>query len=467
MASKDNQSLQILVISLAIVGILLSVGLILVNNQRKAESARAESATSKSKEANNALRQLQTESNLFKQWMGFQEADNFDTAKKNFDDDMAKFGSTFEENSRFYRTILENLFVENQKLASGESAAKQEVKKLKESLLAVENEKNAQITEFENKMKIVSADLASQREAFLQQAKQINEEKQQIAARLGKKRTEIGELTTRNATEQTTLTNKIGDLEHAMEILQSNQIEPDPFAQPADGLLRWVNQRNGTVWINLGKADDLRPQVTFSVYDGDENDALGAQRKGSIEVTRILSDHMAEARITDDQATRPLLAGDKIYSQVWNRGRRVGFAIAGVIDFDNDGRSDLDTLNQIIAINNGKVDAVPAEDGAIEGQMTVDTRYLVLGDFPEGNRQEGLRSAWSKMSEEADTLGVETITLGEFLSLMGWKSERRTVKLGPGASQDDFRARPQGVTVPSSVPARGDFFRRRKPQASY
>lgn len=467
MASKDNQLQQILVISLAIVGLLLCVGLVLVNNQRKADAARAASATKKASESDNALRQQVTESNQFKQWMGFQEADNFETLKKSFEEDMARFGSTFDESTRFYRTILENIYVENQKLAASEAGAKQDVKHLKERLLAVEEEKNAQIAKFESEMKKAKADLAKREHDFSEQGKKINDEKQQIAARLEEKQTEITKISAKNTSEQTALTAKISKLEHATEILQSNQADTDPFAQPADGLIRWVNQRNRTVWINLGQADALRPQVTFSVYDGDENDALGAERKGSIEVTRILSAHMAEARITNDLATRPLLAGDKVYSQVWNRGRKVGFAITGVIDFDRDGRSDLDELKQIIAINNGKVDAVPAEDGTVAGQMTVDTRYLILGKHPDGNRQDGLRTAWGKMSEEADTLGIEVITLDEFLSLMGWESERRTIKLGTGTVADDFRAQPEGQKVPSSVPAKGDKFRRRKPQATY
>ncbi len=467
MASKDNQLQQILVISLAIVSLLLCVGLVLVNNQRKADAARAASATQKANQASESERKAQTEGNQYKQWMGFQEADNFETLKKSFDEDMVRFGSTFDESTRFYRTILENIYVENQKLAASEASAKQDVKHLKERLLAVEEEKNAQIAKFESEMKKAKADLAKRENEFSEQGKKINEEKQQIAARLEEKQTEITKISAKSVAEQTALSNKISTLERAIEISKDKQAAPDPFAQPADGLIRWVNQRNRTVWINLGRADALRPQVTFSVYDGDENDALGAERKGSIEVTRILSDHMAEARITDDLATRPLLAGDKVYSQVWNRGRKVGFAITGVIDFDKDGRSDLDELKQIIAINNGKVDAVPAEDGTIEGQMTVDTRYLILGKHPDGNRQDGLRTAWGKMSEEADTLGIEVITLEEFLSLMGWKSKRRTVPLGTGSVSDDFRAQPEGQKIPSSIPAKGDKFRRRKPQASY
>ncbi|MCA9232364.1 MAG: hypothetical protein KDA57_17075 [Planctomycetales bacterium] len=467
MASRDNQTLQISVISLAILLILSLVGLVLLNNARKTADARATQASSSAQEARTAEAQAQAEANQYKIWMGFPEADGLETLQKSFAEDMASFGSTFDENSRFYRTILQNIYEENRKLAQSEGDAKSEVKSLKERLLATETEKDKQIAEFSKKMKEVEADAAAERNKFAEQDKAINAAKDEIAAQLAEQRTQIDETAAKHAAEQSSLNEKIAKLERVIEILKGNQVDPDPFAQPADGVIRYVNQRNGTVWINLGEADNLRPQVTFSVYDGDQSDALSAERKGSIEVTRILSDHMAEAKITDDQATRPLLSGDKVYSQVWNPGRQVGFAITGVIDFNDDGKSDLDQLKQIIVLNNGKVDAVPGEGGTIDGKMTVDTRYLIIGKHPSDARQADLRSSWEKMSSEATTLGIETKTLDEFLSLMGWQADRRTVSLGTRARSEDFPAGPAEDYKPMKTDPRANLFRPRKPQPSY
>ena len=175
---------------------------------------------------------------------------------------------------------------------------------------------------------------------------------------------------------------------------------------------------------------------------------------------------MAEARITDDVATNPVMEGDKIYSQVWSPGRQVGFAITGIIDMDGDGRSDLDRLKSVIALNNGKVDAVPGPNGTIAGQMSVDTRYLILGDHPDKPRQEQVRLAWDRMCEEGDTLGIGPITLHDFLQLMGWQSGRRTVKLGIGAQSKDFAATKEDMTTLKRS-RRTDSFRPRKPQPTY
>lgn len=467
MASKENQTLQIFIISLVILVILLAAGLIWVNSNRKAAEARAADASRRAEDMRNGQNILQEEANNYKTWMGFSEADTLATIEKTFKEDMERFGKTFEEDSRFYRIILENIFEENNKLAQSEVDAKAQVKDLKQRLDATEKQKNAQIDEFKKQMEELSQDRASERNKFKTQYDQINEEKNQIAAQLDEQRKRIDDLVAQHDATLRDLNDKIAKLERFNAVLKSDRKEVDPFAQPEDGLVRWVNQSNGTVWINLGEADHLRPQITFSVYSGSEDDALGAERKASIEVTRILSDKMAEARIINDDPTDPILEGDKIYSQVWNRGRQVGFAITGIIDMDGDGRDDLERLKSVITLNNGKVDAVPGADGSIEGEMTVDTRYLILGDHPDELRQDAEQRAWDLMSEEADTLGIEPIPLADFLRLMGWQVERRTVRLGAGADPGDFTATPEQSAVPPREGSGSDIFRPRKPQPAY
>ncbi len=469
MASRDNQTMQIFVIVLALLSLLLGVGLFMVNNSRKTAEARATSASESAVSDRRARDELQTDANSYKQWIGYAEADNYQGLEKNFADDMQRWGSTFEESNRSFRTILENIFEENRKLAQSESDAKTQLKGIKQQLLATETQKDAQIAKFEEDTNKALADKESLRNEFIKSRKEINKAKDDLATQLAEQRTKIDTLTTEHNEAQLTLQGKINKLDRVIAILKSNQAPTDPYAQPADGRIAWVNQREGKVWINLGEEDHLRPQVTFSVYSSNANDVNSATSKGSIEVVRILSAHMAEARITDDKAIRPLMEGDKVYSQVWNRGRQIGFAITGVIDLNNDGSEDLEQLKRIIQLNNGKVDAVPDAKGGIEGQMSVDTRYLILGK-PEGNRGDpdgNARKSFQSMSAEADTLNIEVITLDDFLSLMGWVSEHRAIKVGKGARSADFPPRAIQDFKPRTSNGSRDIFRRRKPQPSY
>ena len=461
--------MQYVAIALGLLSVMLMVALFMVNDRRGKAEARASSASDTASEAQRIQREMQSEASSYKLWIGYPEADNYQGLQKTYAEDMERWGSTFEESNRSFRTILENIFEENHKLAQSESDAKAQLKAIKQQLLATEAQKNDQIGKYEADYKKALADKESLSNEFKLSREQINAEKSKIADQLADQRKKIDRMVAENSEAQKSLDDKIVKLHRVIDILKSNQAPTDPYAQPADGRIAWVDQRAGKVWINLGDADHLRPQVTFSVYSGDANDVNSAVSKGSIEVVRILSPHMSEARITGDKSTRPLMEGDKVFSQVWNRGRQIGFAITGVIDLNDDGSDDIDQLKRIIQLNNGKVDAVPSKEGGIDGQMTVDTRYLILGKPPGEGRtsSKGSSKSFQKMSAEADTLNIEVITLNDFLSLMGWQSENRAIKVGKGARPGDFRARPQGdYKVQTSSPKK-QFFRQRKPQPSY
>ena len=213
---------------------------------------------------------------------------------------------------------------------------------------------------------------------------------------------------------------------------------PDRF----HGEIRWVNQRGGIVWLNLGRVDALRPQTTFSVYSAGTNDMSEIGKKASIEVTQILGSHLAQARILKDDATDPILPGDKIYTPVWSLGEKRHFAIAGMIDLNRDGHcdpSELQRLHTLIELNGGVVDSPMDAKGKRHGEMTTDTRYLILGGEPDMAAVEQQQD-FSDMNKKAKTLRVEQITLEKFLDRMGWKRQSEMVAFGGG----------DGATIPVS-----------------
>jgi hypothetical protein len=157
------------------------------------------------------------------------------------------------------------------------------------------------------------------------------------------------------------------------------------------------------------------------------------------------------------------MPGDNIFSVVWEAGRAEHFALAGKLDLDGDGESDRQRVHDLIALNGGIIDAEVTGEGTRSGKMSVNTRYLVLGDQPGPEGSE--RDAYSSLFTEAQTLGVEMIPLGRFLDYLGYKVEDRTVNLGRFARPSDFKPRfPEGVqpVVPGSEPPK-DI---RKPRAA-
>jgi hypothetical protein len=397
---------------------------------------------------------LQTENQRYRQMMGFDELETFENVQKTFDDDMKRFGQTFDESRRFYRDILEYIYEENDKIAAREVAAKEQVKDLNERLLAVEAEKEKQVQQFEAQMKKAEDDAAKERLAFQKDRADLEATKKQLQDTNAQQQTAFqGQINDLNGKLKDAET-KLGKSEQAKDKLLAERTLSSESFEVADGRISWVNQ-NGTVWINLGEADSLRRQITFSVFDTDQRDAANAKKKGSIEVTRLLGDHLAEARVTNDDPANPILTGDQIYSQVWERGKKLHFALTGVIDIDGDGQSDLQLARDLITLNGGVVDSYLNEKGEVVGEMSVSTRYLVLGDFPEEVRYAALRDGWKTMNADASTLGVETITLDEFLNQMGYRPEGRAVQLSRGPTSEGSKS-----DAKPAAPA-GDFKPRR------
>lgn len=237
---------------------------------------------------------------------------------------------------------------------------------------------------------------------------------------------------------------------------------PD-FDQP-DGRITWVNQRSRTVWINLGLADGLYRQTTFSVFDKSDGSFARGQKearvstderdnkkefniedyaKAKIEVTRIIDRNLAEARIVSDDVSNPILPGDVIYTPAWVPGQTVKFALAGFMDYNNDGKSDRDIIRNLITVSGGKVVAEVKDDGEYVGDVTLDTRYLVLGERPTAKATDkDIRKSYGKIIGQAEDYGIEKIEFKKFLGFMGFKAEVKTVPLGGGSGSFEPRRPP-------------------------
>jgi hypothetical protein len=409
---------------------------------------------------NDQVNNQQTEIQEQRTMMGFGETDNAPAIKEAFEADMKSMGGgVAEEESRSYRKVLQTVHAELQNTAKREAALNEEKNDLAKRLQAVEGEKDAQVAQAQAAMKKAQEDAATERNAFKQDRSELEKTKQELQKNLDEQRGNYEKQIADRDTQVKTMTEEMDKLKHAVaNLIEQRKDEPGTF-EIADGRVSWVNQ-NGTVWINLGSADSLRRQVTFSVYDADEHDAAKSEKKGSLEVTRILGPHMAEARITNDSATNPIIVGDNIYSQVWHRGKKLRFALTGIVDFDGDGQSDMQLARELIELNGGVVDAYLNDEGKVDGEITANTRYLVLGDFPESASQVDLQTGWQEMNSVATSLGVETITVPEFLAQMGYRPQDRMVQLGSEATARDFPAQAPDADA-SRVPPR---FRPRPPR---
>lgn len=233
---------------------------------------------------------------------------------------------------------------------------------------------------------------------------------------------------------------KIGELQDTVGILddQLKEYEAEEF-DIADGRVTDISSRTNIVWINVGFEDNLPQNATFAIYPQDSTQFRKEGIKGMIEVKRILGAHTAEARVTYEKVSDPILPGDMINTTTWSPGRRQSFAIAGFIDIDGDGRSDATRLRNIITRNGGDVVAYINEEGDMVGELDATTRFLIVGDdFRVGQIDEGTISkmvkATTELNNRASQEAVEKKYYQEMLEEMGYRGESSTSPVGGGDS---------------------------------
>ncbi|HVT27340.1 MAG TPA: hypothetical protein VHE81_04915 [Lacipirellulaceae bacterium] len=454
MPARQDQTLQIFLIIFIFAFLVAAVVAFLGWRGYSEASTRATALQTSLNQQTSDSQSKSAELEDMRRTIGFGANDSAADVKKAAEQDMKTYGAPVgDEASRTYRKVMETLYGELQATAAREAELKQKLSDVSKDLMAVKTEAQKQIDEYKAEAAKAQEDLASEKNSFAQYRQSLENGQRQLQKSLDDQRTNYEAQIAKNNATIKDLEDRIGKQEHSIQLFKDQRKDEPGSFEVADGQITYVDQ-NGTAIINLGSADSLRREVTFSVYDADRHDAAKATKKGSIEVTRILGDHMAEARITKDDATNPILTGDNIYSQVWHRGKKLHFALTGVIDIDGDGQSDLRLARDLIEMNGGIVDAYLGEDGKVHGEIDANTRFLVLGDVPESAVKSVMQQGYHEMSKTASSLGVQTITLPEFIDEMGYKPQDRTVRLGTGAKASDFPPRPDQGAGPAKSPVR-------------
>jgi hypothetical protein len=477
MATRDSQTFQIIIISLCFLLVLTGVAAVFGwRYYTEAQSKLADAETEKQNREEAFREQLAVTTSL-KQFLGFKDEDNHDTIKGAYDEDMKVLGATYSDDNKNYRTIAQQQNVEIAQLTAAEKTAQENFQTRDREYLALEAESKSRVDEFQKKSQEETAAAAAARQTFEEDRAKFERERKELLDLNEQQKSELAMQLAEKDAEITRLTTELRDKDQRIADLQAGRQQDHTVFERPDGEVTLVNQASRQVWVNLGYADALREQISFSVYDELSPVAGQNEPKAKIEVIRIVDDHLAVARIIDDEPLNPIVSGDKIYSPVWERGKQVRFALTGQIDFDGDGRDDSERARQLITSNGGVVDAYVNEQGAQVGQMTINTRFLVVGEEPNEGRDAELLDAKSQtrqaMLQEADDKDIDQISVDKFLSFVGWHADGRVVALGSGAKGSDFPPAPRdqgsrSLSTGSTADAPAtELFRKRYPVTPY
>ena len=463
--ARENQGLQIALIIFVVLTIALGVTTFLFFRSYEEADLKAKANLAEATKNEAMARDKQEKLNHLKQLLGFAITETMDSIDEAAAQDMQTMAANFPEENRFYRPVLGYLHgvikEKNQELADKQELI-QELKNRNEMLEAV---KDPQIQEFKQAASASQEELVNERAKFNADRQRAKEMGAELAANLdqAKKDNQVA-----IANIQAKLDEIATQRDRVITLYKRVKAERDGMVdetfEVAQGEVRWVNQRNRTVWVNLGRADSLTRQTTFSVYDADATDMTNAGKKGSIEITQILGEHLAEGRIIDDEITNPIMPGDQVHTPVWTPGEKKHFVLVGEIDIDDDGQSDRERVRNLIELNGGVVDAPLDSQGKRTGKLTVNTRYMVMGERPDAKSPPALLEDYSKMQKAAEELHIEQISLDELLRRMGWKNQSPVIRFEVGSGASDFGSgTPDSKIRPRSDGNVSEIFRARHP----
>ena len=330
MAKRESQGLQIALILTVMAAVLLAVTTILFWNNATKATAAADAANNKAQEANNQLGQTVRENQTLREMIGYAADESLDNITTNHATDMVRFGQ-YPEQQQNYRELPIFLDQTLQQQLARINELEGRIAQLEEDKTQLTEERNRLVKVEKDAHDKAGQDLIATRDEWTAADRSIEEQRRDLIA---KHKSQLQDLNKRLAKAK-------GDLERVQEDNQSlegqlrqknrelAELQDESFEIP-DGEITWVSQQGREAYINLGKLDALRRQVTFSVYDMDANGITSGKKKGSIEILEVTNDHQARARITDDDVTNPIVKGDVIYSPVWEAGnpnplRAVGF----------------------------------------------------------------------------------------------------------------------------------------------
>ncbi len=369
--------------------------------------------------------------------------------EKQFVQDMAYLGPEVDAQNRNYPALPKFLVNTIRDLNANYGNAREEATTIrKQADSDVENARLAQ-AQAEKNRDDATKKLEQERTEFGEDRDRMKVTTEETRDSLNKTVQDMNVLRKQKTDEITKLSRRSDSLLGTVETqrLELNRMRNDQF-ESTQGHVTFVHSGGGVVTINLGSGDALRTGVTFGVIDGDETRLQDAKVKASIQVTKILAEHLAEARVVARPEVRyPIIPGDQIYSPFWAPGRTVKIAIAGDIDIDGDDRPDTEAIKGMIKAAGAVVAAVVSADGQIEGALDSSVRFLVVGETPTLNSSslasdgEDVGQAIAKIGEikaQAVEKGITVIPAWKLQAYLKTIGDQLTTPLGSAVRGADF-----------------------------
>ena len=314
-----------------------------------------------------------------------------------------------------------------------------------DGLVLVVKQGQAAVTDLETKLKGVQEELAAAKAAYTQQVGQLNasltDEKNRLTtARDGAVATSKQfEETKRQAEDQLIKERRAWAVEkekfdrNAM-MLQSNlkdlgevvkKFREVPTETGVDGHIVSVAEQGAVGYGDLGKKDGVLLGMTFSIFGQSDLGKTNPSPKAECRIVKVMQDACELRVYYPYKGAAPVVSGDVLLNPIYDRERRLRFALVGKMDTKGDGVDETEQLKALIQEFGGKVEPV----------LTVQTDYLIVGAEPtvpaapaasespmvKQMYEEGRKRfiEYTEARARAENFSIPILNLNRFLGLVG------------------------------------------------
>lgn len=434
-------------IGVSMLALILLVTTIMFAKNHGEAAAVAEAAKKAEAQANSAISNLQADIEALKKQLGYNQADvgagdppPGNSVRDNLNRDLKAYAG---DDKQTVSGALQQLFTKLEAANSENAQLKANLEAEKAQFLAMLNGNNNKVDTFKTDKEKSEADLTKlvkDRDELVRQKDAEIAKWQQSYRTEQIEKEQIRDEAARKAKEDAEHISKLNRIVEFQK-QQLEEIQNLSFDVP-DGHVTNVDNTNGTVWLDLGRKDGLRPQVTFSVYSKtNKGIARGPEDvKAKIEIVEV-RDTSAIARIVEEERDRPVGIGDEVFSPAWNAGLTEYFAVVGNSDLNRDGvmdEKDRKILKDQLSNSGAKLEVEITSDGIREpadAKLSVQTKWLIVGDVGDPSTVIGDDAKLQKilavqkqhelLVQEAREHGIRIVSMKDFLTYLGWKPESR------------------------------------------
>jgi len=294
-----------------------------------------------------------------------------------------------------------------------------QLKGVQDELAAAKAAHKTQVEQLQANLTDEKNRLTAARDDAVKQTNQFKEEMQRITDRLIAERRQWTTDREKLQREILTLQNNLKDL--GQEVATFRKV---PTETGIDGRIVRIAEQGAVAYGDLGKKDGVLLGMTFSIFGQNELGKTDPKPKAQCRIVKIMED-ACELRVYQLRGDNPVVTGDVLHNPIYDRSRRLRFALVGKMDIDGDSIDDTEQLKALVQEFGGRIDT----------QVSVQTDYLVIGEEPpvvaapaptagpmERQVYEEARKKFIDYTEakaRAENFSIPVLSLNRFLGLVG------------------------------------------------